>query len=144
MQVNNNKNYKTDGVRAQADVWLRAWQHSWPSLWIWLPGMLLWGIGAAINIDSDYHLLHLRHTNGPGIHLPTAGLFDAVSGANLFGEVLEWVGYAIACQHVAAYSFALFTFCNLAPRALAHHRDYQNRFGALLPPTQRALIPYVF
>jgi hypothetical protein len=35
------------------------------------------------------------------------------------GEILEWIGFAIACQSLPAAAFAIYTFCNLFPRALA-------------------------
>jgi hypothetical protein len=35
------------------------------------------------------------------------------------GEILEWTGFAIACQSLPATAFAVYTFCNLFPRALA-------------------------
>ena len=34
------------------------------------------------------------------------------------GELVEWIGFAIACWSLPAYAFALYTFCNLGPRAL--------------------------
>jgi steroid 5-alpha reductase family enzyme len=124
----------------QVNVWLQDWRPASNPLWAF--GMLLWMLGAAVNIQADYHLLHLRRDCGPGIHLPSEGLFQLVSGANLSGEILEWMGYAIACHRLGAYAFAWFAFCNLAPRALKH-ADYQNRFGVRLPRARLALIPYV-
>lgn len=62
--------------------------------------------GAALNVQADYHLLHLRAEKGPGYHIPTAGAFQVVSCPNFLGEILEWVGYAIACQHLAGFAFA--------------------------------------
>lgn len=49
-------------------------------------------------------------------------MFEYVSGANFLGEIIEWVGYAIVAGTVVAWSFALFTLANIAPRAMAHHR----------------------
>jgi hypothetical protein len=50
------------------------------------------------------------------------GVFEYVSGANFFGEILEWFGFAIFCRTLPAFAFSLFTFANTAPRALDHHR----------------------
>jgi hypothetical protein len=52
----------------------------------------------------------------------SGGAFEYVSGANFFGEIVEWTGYALASNTLAGYAFALFTVCNIGPRALAHHR----------------------
>jgi 3-oxo-5-alpha-steroid 4-dehydrogenase 1 len=62
--------------------------------------------GAALNVQSDYHLLHLRAQKGAGYHIPTAGAFQVVSCPNFLGEILEWIGYAIACSHLAGVAFA--------------------------------------
>lgn len=105
--------------------------------------MLMWGAGAATNIQADYHLISLRSTGGKGYHIPRAGLCKLVTGANFMGEILEWLGYAIACNHLGAYAFAWLTVCNLAPRALRNHADNQRRFGLQYPAHRRALIPFV-
>ena len=47
----------------------------------------------------------------------------AVSAANYFSEILEWSGYALAAQSLPAVAFAFYTFCNVAPRGLKHHRS---------------------
>jgi 3-oxo-5-alpha-steroid 4-dehydrogenase 1 len=94
----------------------------------------MWAAGAAVNLQADYHLIALRAAKGEGYHIPTAGLFEFVSGANFLGEIIEWTGYAIACNHLGAYAFAWFTCCNLVPSALRNHADNQTRFGPRYPP----------
>jgi 3-oxo-5-alpha-steroid 4-dehydrogenase 1 len=75
--------------------------------------------------------------------VPQFGLFQLVSCANLFAEVLEWFGFAVAAYpSLPALSFALWTFFNLAPRAVAHHRWYQRQFPDY-PPNRRAIIPFL-
>ena len=49
-------------------------------------------------------------------------MFEYVSGANFFGEIVEWTGFAIASWSGIAAAFAFFTFCNIGPRALQHHQ----------------------
>ena len=128
-------------VVMQAHIWLRDWHPA--SNAVWGAGMCAWATGAAVNLQGDYHLLELRRRHGKGVHVPTAGLFRFVSCANLFGEVVEWAGYAIACNHWHAYVFAWFTFCNLAARAVHHHSDYLQRFGIKYPGQRRALVPFL-
>jgi 3-oxo-5-alpha-steroid 4-dehydrogenase 1 len=53
---------------------------------------------------------------------PVGGLFEYVSGANFFGEITEWAGFALAAHSVHSASFAIFTLIVLASRAFAHHR----------------------
>lgn len=50
------------------------------------------------------------------------GMFNFVSGANYFGETVEWVGFALACSTLAAAAFAFFTAVFLGGRAITHHR----------------------
>ena len=75
--------------------------------------------------------------------MPFGGGFAYVSAPNYLGEIVEWVGFALAAGTLAAWAFALFTFANLAPRALANHRWYRARF-AEYPPDRRALIPFLW
>ena len=88
-------------------------------------------------------------------------MFEYVSGANFFGEILEWTGFAVACWSLEVRRrgrsivggepaglecscslllflppfpracgivdeqgavFAVFTFCNIAPRGAQHHK----------------------
>ncbi|MBN3320320.1 S5A2 dehydrogenase, partial [Atractosteus spatula] len=85
-------------------------------------GLILFGLGMAINIHSDHILRNLRKPGEDHYKIPRGGLFEYVSGANFFGEILEWFGYAIATWSLPAFSFAFFTTCSIGPRAYHHHR----------------------
>jgi 3-oxo-5-alpha-steroid 4-dehydrogenase 1 len=61
-----------------------------------LGGVLLFFAGMGINIHSDSVLRNLRKPGDTGYHIPRGGAFEYVSGANFFGEILEWTGFAIA------------------------------------------------
>ena len=50
------------------------------------------------------------------------GMFDYISGANFFGEILEWCGFAVASHSLPALAFAISSCCNLGPRSVHHHR----------------------
>jgi len=64
----------------------------------------------------------LRENGNSVYKIPEGGMFNLVSSPNYLGEILEWTGWAIATWSLAGLSFALWTFANLAPRALANHR----------------------
>jgi hypothetical protein len=49
-------------------------------------------------------------------------MFDYISGANFFGEILEWCGFAVASHSLPALAFAISSCCNLGPRSVHHHR----------------------
>lgn len=75
----------------------------------------------AINCHSDSLLRNLRAPGESDYKIPIGGLFNWVSGANFFGEILEWFGYAIFANSIAAWAFVIFTAANTIPRAICHH-----------------------
>ena len=118
----------------------------YPANWWWDPrflcGTLLFLTGAAINLHSDNILIHLRKPGEQGYKIPSGGLFRYLSCPNLFGEILEWTGFAILCWNLPAAGFAIWTAANLIPRAISHHRWYQSRFQDY-PVARKAVIPGV-
>ncbi|XP_075921191.1 3-oxo-5-alpha-steroid 4-dehydrogenase 2-like isoform X4 [Petromyzon marinus] len=58
----------------------------------------------------------------PCAAVAAGGLFELVSGANFLGEIVEWIGYALATWTFPAFAFAIFTIGCIGPRALHHHR----------------------
>jgi 3-oxo-5-alpha-steroid 4-dehydrogenase 1 len=75
--------------------------------------------------------------------IPRGGLFEYISGANFFSEIIEWTGYAVCCGgSVSSSTFALFTFLNIGPRAIAHHKWYTQKFEDY-PKNRKALIPFL-
>ncbi|KAJ8285047.1 hypothetical protein COCON_G00038970 [Conger conger] len=106
-------------------------------------GLILFFLGMAININSDHILRSLRKPGEITYKIPKGGLFEYVTGANFFGEILEWCGYAIATWSLPALSFAVFTACSIGPRAYHHHRFYLERFQDY-PRSRKALVPFIF
>lgn len=105
-------------------------------------GMLFFIIGFVINAYSDHYLLHLRKKSGNGYQIPQGRLFTYISCPNFFGEILEWTGFAIMTWSPAALAFALWTFFNLVPRALEHHKWYKKEFKDY-PADRKAIVPFV-
>ena len=104
-------------------------------------GFLLFIVGAVINIRSDYYLISLRKSNDPGTYvIPKGGLFKWISCPNHFGEIVEWIGFAVMCWSLPALAFAVWTASNLIPRAWQHHKWYRQKF-AEYPSARRAVIP---
>ncbi|XP_012936789.1 3-oxo-5-alpha-steroid 4-dehydrogenase 1 [Aplysia californica] len=98
--------------------------------------------GMTINIHSDHVLRNLRKPGETNYKIPVGGMFEYVSGANFLGEVLEWWGFALVCCSLPSLAFAVFTICNIGPRACQHHRWYQEKFDDY-PKNRKALIPFV-
>ena len=106
-------------------------------------GSLVFWAGFAIHCQADHVIRSLRKPGHAGYRIPEGGLFRQVSSPHYLGEIIQWTGWAILTWSLAGLAFALFTFCNLAPRAVSNHRWYRARFPDY--PTQRKiLIPGVF
>jgi len=105
-------------------------------------GTALFVAGYAINRWADAVLRGLRQPGETGYAIPRGGLYRWVSSPNYLGEIIEWIGWAIASWSWAGAAFAFFTVANLLPRALANHEWYREKFSEY-PNERRALIPFV-
>jgi len=90
-------------------------------------GIILFICGYTINQITDAKLISLRK-EGTGYKIPRGWLFEYISCPNHFGEIVEWIGFAIVAWNLPAMSFAIWTICNLVPRALNHHQWYRENF----------------
>lgn len=139
------------GPLVQSNLWFQPSNFSSSSGFRFVPlaGFLLFVLGMIINIHSDHILRNLRKPGEmtyripqgttannaqlprqwlpcPPWYLPSlchlGGMFCFVSGANFFGEIVEWCGFALAAWSLPAFAFAFFTTCSIGPRACHHHR----------------------
>ncbi|KAL8194261.1 UNVERIFIED_CONTAM: 3-oxo-5-alpha-steroid 4-dehydrogenase 1 [Gekko kuhli] len=119
----------------------------YPASWLKEPRFILgiagWIGGLLINIHSDNILIHLRKPGETGYKIPRGGMFEYVSGANFFGEIVEWSGFALACCTVESAVFALSTFLILTTRAQQHHQWYLEKFENY-PRSRKIVIPFVY
>jgi 3-oxo-5-alpha-steroid 4-dehydrogenase 1 len=107
-----------------------------------LAGAALFGIGMAINLHSDAVLFRLRRPGESGYRIPQGGLYRWVSSPNYLGEIVEWLGWAMATWSLAGLAFAVYTAANLVPRAIVHHRWYRDTF-AEYPAGRKAIVPFL-
>ena len=116
----------------------------YPTEWIqsipFLIGLFLFISGMFINIKSDHSIAALKKEKGPGYHLPDTFLHKYVSSPNYFGEIIEWVGWAVLTWSISGAVFLAWTIANLFPRAIANHRWYRDKFKDY-PKNRKALIP---
>lgn len=119
---------------------------SYPVGWLadprFLAGLALFVGGLVLNLGADRTLRALRGPSESGYRIPQGGAYRWVSCPNYLGEIVEWIGWALATWSLAGLAFALYTAANLAPRALANHRWYHDHFTDY-PSQRRALVPYV-
>ena len=105
-------------------------------------GILLFITGFVINKYHDRLLIKLRRSSKNGYQVPYGGLFRYVSCPNFFGEIIEWGGFALMVWSLPALSFLVWTFVNLVPRAIDHHKWYKEHFTEY-PAKRKAIIPYI-
>lgn len=99
-----------------------------------LIGLALFLTGLFINLDSDRRLRNLRSTKPQETKkykVPFGGMFEYVSAANYFGEILEWWGFALAAKlNPGSLFFAGFSTLFLGMRGIQHHK-YSNLHNPL-------------
>lgn len=123
--------------------------HRFPSDWAVHPsfvgGLIIATSGMILNIQSDATLRRLK-SQGKGYVIPRGGLlFDHVSCPHFLGEIVQWIGFAAACQtSTVAASFAAFTCANLIPRAAQQHAWYKQHFAETYPSHRKAWLPCVW
>ena len=142
-------------------------------VWFW-SGVGLFFVGMSINMYCDYYILGLRKTSAKkqqpsstvttsssstttaapksSYVIPMTIFHQFVSCPNFAAEIVEWVGYSIAVYgasgmylpFIAAFSFPVYTLCNLGPRAVQHHGWYLEHFGEEYRRLNRkALVPFL-
>lgn len=109
---------------------------------VFVTGAVVFLVGWTINQQSDAILIRLRRPGETGYRVPEGGLYRWVSCPNYLGEILAWIGWAVAAWSLAGLAFAVFTVANLLPRALANHRWYLQEFPDY-PRSRRALVPFL-
>ena len=116
----------------------------YPGEWMgdarFLAGVLLFVVGFVANRHSDGLLRRLRAAGEQTYDVPYGGLFRWVSCPNYLGEIVQWMGWALATWSLPGLAFAVWTIANLAPRARSHHEWYRQHFQDY-PPGRKALVP---
>lgn len=114
--------------------------------WLWslhfLVGAGLFAGGYIVHVLADGQLRRLRRQNGGARGIPRSWFFRYVSCPNYFGEIVEWMGFALATWSPTGLLFALWTAANLVPRAVHHHRWYRTSFVDY-PTNRRAVLPFL-
>lgn len=123
-----------------ADMYTNDWLTS-PQFII---GTIIFIAGMAINLHSDHIIRHLRKPGDKNHYLPKGGMYDYVTSANYFGELTEWIGFAILTWSWAGFVFAFWTFANLTPRAHTIHKKYKTMFPEMEHLKLKRIIPFIY
>jgi 3-oxo-5-alpha-steroid 4-dehydrogenase 1 len=119
------------------------YSQGWLSSPHFLLGIILFIVGFAINLHSDTILINLRKPGETSYKIPRGFLFTYVSSPNLFGEIIEWTGFAVMAWNLPALSFMVWTFANLVPRAKNHHDWYLQHFSDY-PKERKIVFPFLY
>lgn len=111
--------------------------------WRFFAGLVVFLSGMVVNVKSDMVLVRLK-AEGGGYKVPKGGWFELVSCPNYFGEMVEWLGWAIMTWSWVGLGFFLYTCANLVPRARANHIWYLEKFGEDYPKGRQAVVPYLY
>jgi len=127
-------------------IWFADFAHyadSWYYSPAFIAGIVLFVSGMLINWRADYTLINLRKKGESGYKIPRSGLFSLITSPNLFGEIIEWGGFALLTWSLPALAFFIWTCANLIPRAIANHRWYKKEFPDY-PAERKILLPYLW
>jgi 3-oxo-5-alpha-steroid 4-dehydrogenase 1 len=111
-------------------------------------GIALYYGGFALNLHADHVLRTLRtkeevEKGERHYRIPRGGLFELVTNASYFAELVFWAGLAIFSWSPAGVYILAISAANLVPRAIATHRWYREKFTEY-PTARRILIPYLW
>lgn len=109
---------------------LKWYEISWLWSWQFILGSIIFLLGMVINIYADRIIRDLRKdVTDNNYYLPKGWPFTRVSSANYFGEILEWLGFAILTWSISGFVFLLWTCANIIPRSKAVYERYTQFFG---------------
>ena len=117
----------------------------WLGTWQFIAGTIIFATGFFINIQSDSIVRNLRKPGDTKHYLPKGGLYNYVTSANYFGEILEWTGFAILTWSWAGAVFEWWTFANLVPRANKIFKKYSTEFADEMKwKNLKRVIPFIY
>ena len=147
------RRYYDDGDRIQPAEWLytryvdilplpeNMYSIQWLTTPQFITGTILFFAGMWINWQSDYIVRHLRKPGDTNHYLPKGGMFNYVTSANYFGELVEWCGFAIlSCQR---HLFCLVDIRQPRTRANTIWHKYKAMFGKEVGSRKR-IIPFIY
>lgn len=108
-------------------------ENMYTAAWLTTPqfiiGVMLFFAGMIINLHSDYVIRNLRKPGDTNHYLPKKGMYKYVTSANYFGEIVEWVGFAVLTWSLSGAMFAIWSMANLVPRSNSIYKRYRAEFA---------------
>jgi len=121
------------------DAWLRDPR--------FLAGLALYETGFIITVHSESIMRNLRPageviTAANRYKIPYGGMFEYVTNAAYFGELVAWSGMCVLTWSPSVLPVLLISCANLVPRALEQQKWYLKKFPDY-PKNRKALIPFI-
>jgi len=116
--------------------------------WSWLYdprfiiGAILFFTGFHINLQSDNILIKLRKPGESGYKIPYGGMYRYISCPNYFGEMVEWIGFAIMTWSIPGAVYALWVALPLFAQGKLAHAWYVQQFSDY-PKERKAILPFL-
>ena len=118
---------------------------SWMTSPAFIAGTVIFLAGMAVNRNSDRIIRGLRAPGDNRHYFPKGGMYNYVTSANYFGEIVEWLGWAILTWSTAGALFLWFTCANLIPRANSiwhkYAEQFPDEFGKARP---KRIFPFIY
>ena len=127
-------------------IWIfiiSSYNQDWVFSSFFIGGLLLFYIGMLINIKSDNILMKLRRDQDQGYHVPQGFLYKYLSCPNYFGEIIEWIGWALLTMSPAGLVFFIWTVANLVPRAKSN-LQWSKANIPNYPLNRKAIFPFIY
>ncbi len=121
---------------------IKAYDNEWMTSPQFIFGIAIFFSGMIVNWRADDILIRLRAPGETGYKIPKGEMFRYVSCPNLLGEIIEWGGFTILTWSLPGLAFFIWTFANLVPRAISHHKWYKQRFNDY-PVERKAIFPFL-
>ena len=110
-----------------------------------IAGAVLFFVGMIINISSDSYIRSLRKNGSSKHYYPFRGMYRYITSANYFGELVEWLGFAVLTWSSAGFLFVFWTACNLVPRSDAIYKKYAENFpDEVARYKPKRIIPFLY
>lgn len=102
----------------------------------------LWLFAQLSNLHAHLTLKSLRPAGTTVRAIPRGYMFNLVSCANYFFEILSWTAISVMTNSIAAHVFLAFSAVTMTQWALKKHAQYKKEFGKGYP-RRKAIIPFV-
>lgn len=105
--------------------------------------IIMFFIAELNNLRSHLILNRLKANNNGQRGIPRGGMFEYVSCAHYFWELISWTSFALMTRIIPSYLFVIYSFTSMGFLAYGKHQGYLKYFGDTYPKIRKAFIPFI-